>query len=353
MSGARPIASAGEAPAASSARDVRIDALRGLAIILVVLGHAIYEAAGKSSADPVFRTIYSFHMPLFAAVSGYLWARGAGRPGWLRRRLVGLRLPYLGWVLVGMAVGWPVASPSSAAAVVSRVRDALLGLGSGGGLWFLYALFWSALIVWALRRWEWLLVAAALALLLKPWMPDVGFVNQLRWTVLPFVVGGYLIGVHKPRGAKWAAAVSLAAFPVLLWVMWPIIEQPAWVGELTRVLGSSWPAWLVRVRPDGVANGVFWLGRCAVAAAGIGVTVPLVRRLPDAALRTLATFGVASLGIYASHFMWQSWLLGLAPLSAVPLFVLSLGLALATALVLARIPVVRTVLLGIRGSKAA
>lgn len=53
------------------------DLVKGLAIFLMLWGHCIQycaqEAAGYLT-DIVFKTIYTFHMPLFMLVSGYLFS---------------------------------------------------------------------------------------------------------------------------------------------------------------------------------------------------------------------------------------------------------------------------------------
>lgn len=55
-------------------RNENIDAVKGVAALLVVVGHIIQCIICKE--DPfenmVFRIIYSFHMPLFMFISGYL-----------------------------------------------------------------------------------------------------------------------------------------------------------------------------------------------------------------------------------------------------------------------------------------
>lgn len=56
-------------------RNKGIDIIKGIAMCLVIWGHCL-EYASNGHYDffslPVFRFIYSFHMPLFAIVSGYL-----------------------------------------------------------------------------------------------------------------------------------------------------------------------------------------------------------------------------------------------------------------------------------------
>jgi fucose 4-O-acetylase-like acetyltransferase len=60
-----------------------IDALKGFAILLVVMGHVIpwsfqsFENVSSMSPTPVllWKIIYSFHMPLFMFVSGFLFGQ--------------------------------------------------------------------------------------------------------------------------------------------------------------------------------------------------------------------------------------------------------------------------------------
>lgn len=47
-----------------------LDALRGFAILLVVIGHLIQSNYQDALSNPIFNIIYSFHMPLFFFLSG-------------------------------------------------------------------------------------------------------------------------------------------------------------------------------------------------------------------------------------------------------------------------------------------
>lgn len=50
-----------------------IDALKLFAIFLVLWGHSVqYLSSAPYAENPLFRTIYSFHMPLFMMLSGFL-----------------------------------------------------------------------------------------------------------------------------------------------------------------------------------------------------------------------------------------------------------------------------------------
>lgn len=55
------------------------DSLKGILIVLVVLGHAMQETLKAGCFENhVWNYIYSFHMPAFMAVSGFLNYRMGG-----------------------------------------------------------------------------------------------------------------------------------------------------------------------------------------------------------------------------------------------------------------------------------
>lgn len=55
------------------------DALRGLLILLVILGHSIQYAPNiDAENNRLWNMIYSFHMPAFFAISGFLNYRPGG-----------------------------------------------------------------------------------------------------------------------------------------------------------------------------------------------------------------------------------------------------------------------------------
>lgn len=68
-----------------------IDVLRGIAIIFVVLGHSPFLA---HLPVKVFNVIYSFHMPLFFFISGYVFNPDSASGPLLRRRFNSMLKPY-------------------------------------------------------------------------------------------------------------------------------------------------------------------------------------------------------------------------------------------------------------------
>ena len=56
-----------------------MDALKLFGIFLVIMGHCIqYLLSSVYYDEPIFRLIYSFHMPLFMTVSGFFSAHICG-----------------------------------------------------------------------------------------------------------------------------------------------------------------------------------------------------------------------------------------------------------------------------------
>jgi fucose 4-O-acetylase-like acetyltransferase len=90
---------------AVQARRRDIDALRGVAICLVIAGHLGFADLG---ATWLVGVIYSFHIPLFVFMSGYVLWRPDAQPTrkWLARRFQGLMLPYIAWTAIYWGLSW-------------------------------------------------------------------------------------------------------------------------------------------------------------------------------------------------------------------------------------------------------
>lgn len=119
-------------------RDVTIDTLKGVSIILVVLGHVIQYIYAPNNYDDnwIFKVIYSFHMPLFFFVSGYLTGYKDTTIDWLIHRGARLVIPFVIWIPLDYVIGGG-RSLSNLVVIFKRVfRDP-----SDGGLWFLWVLF--------------------------------------------------------------------------------------------------------------------------------------------------------------------------------------------------------------------
>lgn len=117
-------------------REKFIDVAKGLGILLVVYGHVI-NSGKLESLDVISQVIYSFHMPLFFYVTGYLSTlrKYDGDFSFLKQlKKIGLSLfvPYLVWSLIYMYIGGALEK--------SERYKAVLTLRGIAPLWFLGAL---------------------------------------------------------------------------------------------------------------------------------------------------------------------------------------------------------------------
>lgn len=147
-------------------RNVYIDIVKAVAIILVVFGHCIQYGSGSeflsSTAffeNKVFIFIYSFHMPLFMLVSGYLFAyslKDINSTDGLKRTIIKkvkqLIIPLFSWSFVSLALAIAKLVINGNTATVSIIW-LLKTLVSGfiNGPWFLWAIWWCSLTVIVVR----------------------------------------------------------------------------------------------------------------------------------------------------------------------------------------------------------
>ena len=123
----------------NTTRLVWVDILRGIGIILVVLGHRWPYYLPRS----VFCWIYVFHMPLFFFISGMFCPKGNNleqqNNNWLKKRIRTLVIPY---IILGILFVIANTAVYHVAHLPSPVSFCCLLEGLGiGPLWFLPTLF--------------------------------------------------------------------------------------------------------------------------------------------------------------------------------------------------------------------
>jgi len=344
-----------------------IDALKGLAIILVVIGHAIPEAAAVShggrgllevfpqlwvplrvARNPVFEAIYSFQMPLFAFLSGFvLWRPKPLEPKtFVRKRVSGLVVPYFAWFGVFFLVATLFGSPYPQGFVRSLVSVATHS-PSSGGLWYLYALFVSSMLLLAMvrTRWSrWLLPASALLVAAVQTLPAVSDTTLLGSVVVsltyPYVVLGYMVASNAdvlPRLKGRLALGGALGFALVFSLMSPVdVPGTNLISRFVAGLGGRMP---LRIASTQV---LLYVGAVCAIAALVGIYHFGSGRFVSAQ----AWLGRRTLGIYAMHGLASragvlagvhNWIL---------LTAISLALSLAATLVLERMGVLSQVFLG-------
>lgn len=125
-----------------------LDVAKGIAIILVVLGHSLTGDIFNSdtiidvAANIIFDFVYSFHMPVFFAISGYLFynAWNLSRRGTIKKKALRLLIPYITFSVIYIPLRM-IASAMAYSTYDSQYWKILFGISPNGGVWYLYTLF--------------------------------------------------------------------------------------------------------------------------------------------------------------------------------------------------------------------
>ena len=111
-----------------------VDGLKAFLIYLVVLGHCIQYTCSTYNENLVFYIIYSFHMPLFMFVSGFVSYKETVKMNVIVRRFVQLMIPFFFYTILGAIVKQDIRIFIDTCLYPER------------GLWFLWALFFIVLL---------------------------------------------------------------------------------------------------------------------------------------------------------------------------------------------------------------
>jgi fucose 4-O-acetylase-like acetyltransferase len=309
-------------PLRSGERAVRIDAMRGAAIMCVVLGHAVQRNVGADAS--LFLFLAAFEMPLLALVSGYLATPTAARPlPWILARSRRLLVPFVVWAPVlwlmsrfaftGLdVVGIPASLITYLQLLFARPSD---------GLWYLLVLFYWCVIALSisplLRRPECMpaalgvCAAISMGLVLSHVAVPASFPGDFGLpylvALLPFFLAGLALrATGRDLGAASPRALAGVGLALFVAVAWSVV--------------SPW-AVLRAVDPGLVA--------LAQGMAGVTAAVVLIRSLPTGRwLAPLATMGRASMGVYAIHLLFLRTGVGSGWVKALTSFALASGLSL-------------------------
>lgn len=326
----------------AAGRDSSIEAMKGFAIILVVLSHAIRLYIGQPQNIFWRNVFYSFHMPLFFFLSGYVAYAGVRKykaGELLRKKFRSLIVPFLSWYFLFGAVATLLFRDYGFAKYTWFIIK-----NPYTGRWFLLVLFYcfAALLaaVWLEKYLEvFAFPLIVLALSIIPWAcgldSSTDFLGLKPFQqVLIFLFAGYLCAGRAgrtsvlPRRGKAGRVItgaSLVAFPllVMLGMLFPQVGKRLFVTYMATnpYLTDAAHLLAVLVAFLGIAF-VFSAFRLAKDRRGVG---------------WLAWLGAYSLDIYVIHSAGGYFILRImaGPLvtsnPALQILVLSLLVACATA----------------------
>ena len=139
-------------------RNLYLDIMKGISIFLVILGHSIQYGSKISYvendlffADSIFKLIYSFHMPLFAMLSGYLFfytIKKRTPKELLINRIKMLILPIICWGTIDFLIRI-LTGELNGVGIIWWIKRYILTLF--GTLWFLWAILLCSAVVSAIH----------------------------------------------------------------------------------------------------------------------------------------------------------------------------------------------------------
>lgn len=210
-------------------RSLTISAARGLAIILVVYGHVIQRTMMANGADffsnPAFKTVYTFHMPLFVFISGYLMFFSLSRRNEaevFKSRCKSLLVPFVSWGILGIISGYIVNVWDGKGLGINLPWDLADQLLIHPAVWFLFTLFVLSCLLLAAVKLEkrfgaWIFAAVYLLLLAIPYN-DYCSIYYIKWFYV-FYAAGYLVNKHGITITDRALNLAVFAVSLLLFII--------------------------------------------------------------------------------------------------------------------------------------
>lgn len=197
-------------------RDMRLDNLRGVLIILVVIGHFLLPLKQSETRLilGIFYLIYSFHMPCFVMLSGFYAKSLYDREGYFRwGKIIQILWLYVVYEVIvflteGMAYGPTTPIPNF--------------FKESGAPWYLLALFWWYCTVPVFNRFRgkrsslYITIAMFIAVAFLKYFIQVGSILSLDRTItfMPFFYAGFFtsqIQLDRYLVSRYRRYVDMAA----------------------------------------------------------------------------------------------------------------------------------------------
>lgn len=205
-------------------RNYLIDVLKGYAIILVVYGHSIQFLMSKNQdffENPVFKIIYSFHMPLFMLISGYLFYFSISNRINFRevffRKIKQLLIPILSWCILVFIIKEILKFILNGISLNILFKDLFIFLGGiTNQFWFLWTVLFSSLIVLLINKFtKNIELMYFISFILLLFLPDISNLMYLKF-MYPYYIAGITYNKYKENINKEKKLIYIAIIIFLL-----------------------------------------------------------------------------------------------------------------------------------------
>ncbi|MBO5163932.1 MAG: acyltransferase [Ruminococcus sp.] len=234
-----------------------IDILKGIAIAMVILGHAIirfpinlHEVAWTNA---LYDWVETTHMPLFFMVSGFCFSYRGKYGEYIIKKIKRILIPFLLFNLIDCVPRSILPSLVNRPKPISEsILDIVL---YGGEYWFLYALFLIFLFFPALsgimknKTVQVVVVALCVVLKFVPVLPEMFLIKRTCYHLLYFVIGYVLKQYFSIEGSIKVIESKKAAFGIAIiglsciWVAvipFYVVEHVQYLGIPLAFIGITW-----------------------------------------------------------------------------------------------------------------
>lgn len=222
----------------NSNRNISLDILKGIAIFCVVWGHFIQQgtlSAINFQENPVFQLIYSFHMPLFMLISGYLMYQSINKRTLLQQWIhwgKTLVLPLLSWTIIAnlfILICHYVKFGSIIGFTINIMQ-----------YWFIISLLACGILATILKKLFNNRTSVFLLILLIIFITGINSFS-MGW-MFPFFVGGYIAGKYSHKitqNPHLITVICLILYPILLMFYTPTtLWYSSFISISDIILGS-------------------------------------------------------------------------------------------------------------------
>lgn len=228
-------------------RDAYFDNLKWLLVLLVVVGHLIEPLPNNTALQPLYLTIYTFHIPLFVMVSGY-FSKQLDNSKYTTRVISQLVVPYFIFESLYSLFDY---------AILGTSRLSFSYFTPYWLMWYFFSMIiWKAVLPFAIKLKYALPLSIAIAVL-AGYAADAEYYASISRTLVffPFFLAGYLLDKSKldqlrTPGVRLMAASALGVmYAVYAWyghdwnVQWlygsysySSLGHPEWYAGVYRLL---------------------------------------------------------------------------------------------------------------------